>query len=227
MFWYNLLKIISGITVVVCWLLLFFELWKVIKHVTRKEWIPFRSFVNDIKSQALGTAGRFSKPILIIALAGSVVTSTAVHQLVGVHDLRLKPRGTYCFYVEASNKNGKTYTLPAEIRVEIETEDVGNDKWETHKYYYIEKVFFSNGGWLDVSDNSPTEIGDASYYYVRNAEEDWKLTLLNEHAYTPHVAETNNATPADSIRAFVNILPIVLCLLSLFCEDQSENDDEI
>lgn len=226
MFLYDLLKVGSVVAMGLCWLALICCAWEAIKNKTSKESFSIKRYVKEIKNQTLGVAGSFAKPILIVALIANIVTDTTVHQLVGVHSLPLKPTGTYCFYVEASRYGGKTYTLPAEIRVETENEDVGNDKLETRKCYYIEKVFFSNGGWLDTVDLRSVGINETVHFCDYDTDDEWKLTLLNEHAYTPYATETDNATPTDVLRMLVDKFPIAFLLFAL-CRKEHSGDDTI
>ena len=224
MFLYDFMNLAAVIVMGLCWLMLICCAWEVIKNRTSKESFSIKRYVKEINNQTLGVLGSFAKPILIVALIANIVTDTTVHQLVGVHSLPSKPTGTYCFYVEASRYGGKTYTLPAEIRVEIETEDVGNDKTETRKCYYIEKVFFSNGGWLDTADLYSIEINETVHFCDYDTDDEWKLTLINKHAYTPYVTETDNATPADVARMLADNFPIAFVLFALCRKEHSDDD---
>ena len=132
-----------------------------------------------------------------------------------MNNLKLKPEGTYCFYVEATRNYSKTYTLPAQIRIEKESEEVGEGKERTYTYYYIEKVIFSNGGYLDTGDLGSVEINEASYFYD-NEDNEWELVLLNEHAYSPNVKETNNATWFDISFLSLEIISISILIYALF-----------
>ena len=186
MFLYRLLKYISFVADFSI-LILIYYIW-----VGIKQKLSFSEWTSLIKYENSNLLGHYSQIILIIAAVAMLITNTAVHQLVGVNNLELKPEGTYCFYVEATRDGGKTYTLPAQIRIEKETDEVAEGKTRTYTYYHIEKVFFSNGGYLDTVDTDPVEINKSTYYY--DGENDWSLVLLNEHAYSPNVEETNNAT---------------------------------
>jgi len=157
-----------------------------------KQKLSFSKWISLIKYENSNLLGHYSQIILIVVAIAMLNTNPAVHQLVGVNNLELKPEGTYCFYVEAMRDGGRTYTLPAQIRVENETHDVGEGKTRTYRHYYIERVFFSNGGYLDTVDTDSVDINESTSYY--DGEDYWSLVLLNEHAYSPNVEETNNAT---------------------------------
>lgn len=147
--------------------------------------------------------GTLRLPLLAIGLLGVLITNAAVHQLVGIHNLELKPEGTYCFYVEAHREGGNTYTLPAEI-------EVSDTESQTHTNYYIKKVLFSNGSWLDADDGEPDDIGKPSAFF--DDDSDWELTLLNEHAYSPLVKETDNADWLDITFLLINLSAVAMFL---------------
>lgn len=217
MFFYRLLRYASSLPVCICILGMGYYIFIALKSLCKREHLPFSTWLDRIKAEA-NIAGSFTIPLLIIALCGVLITNTAVHQLVGIHNLNLKPEGTYCFYVEAHRYGGKTYTLPAQISVEKETVEVSEEKSKTYTYYYIEKVFFSNGGWLDTSDNESVKIGESAHHWTADGEE-WELTLLNEHAFSPSVTETNNATEIDIAFLLIEVISVSFFLYAIARKD--------
>lgn len=223
MFIYNIMKSVSSIAFTLCTLTVVYYIWKAIKGFFHGQKQSFSDCIAPIRDEVSNFAGGITKPLLIVSLIATIITNTAIHQLVGVHNLLLKPEGTYCFYVEADRYNGKTYTLPAQVRVEKETEEVAEGKERTFTYYYIEKVFFSNGGWLDTEGSEPVDINESSHHYDYNADDEWELVLLNEHAYSPYVRETNNADWLDITFMFIKVIPIALSLYAL-CRKEEPKD---
>ena len=215
---YRLLGYVSNIATFLCIITLGYYIFTAIRRLVKRERISFCEWIREIKYDVQNFAGSFTKVFLIVSLIATLITNTTIHHLVGIHNLKLKPEGTYCFYVEAQSYGGKTYTLPAQIRVEKETDEV-NDKRKTYTYYYIEKVFFSNGGWLNTEDNEPVYINEPSYHYESGGDE-WELVLLNEHAYSPYVEETNNASWLDMTFMFVEVLSISFLLYALCRKDE-------
>ena len=110
--------------------------------------------------------------------------------------------------MEATNEKGKTYVLPAEIDVVIEYAD------QVSKEYYVKTVYFSNGGYLETYDMDSLDIGDHSWHETYNGDE-WKIRLLNKHAYSPEVEETNNATSEDIASLIVELLIPAFFLFAL------------
>ena len=210
---FRLLKYISFVADLAILIVIYYA-YRAIKGIfTREKW-SFSEWIRTIGDEAYSLAGRYSIIILIVALVSVLLTSTVIHQLVGINNLELKPSGTYCFYVEATNASDKTYTLPAQIRVEKETEEVREGKERTYTYYYIEKVFFSDGEYLDAKNLDEVQIGKASTFYD-DSDHRWQLVLLNEHAYSPQVKETNNADWLSTTFLLVELFSLFVLLYAL------------
>lgn len=204
---YNVLKFVRFLLPFLL-IMLGYYLFILIKRKVKKEPFTLVEWLMQIQAELVATAGKFAIPLLLLVILASLITSQAVHQLVGIHNLELKPEGTYCFYVEATNEKGKTYVLPAEIDVVIEYAD------QVSKEYYVKTVYFSNGGYLETYDMDPLEIGDHSWHETYDGDE-WKIRLLNKHAYSPEVEETNNAAPSDIAYLIVELLIPAFFLFAL------------
>lgn len=214
MFFYRLLKYVSFVADFSILIFLYY-IYQAIKSFFKKQKWSFKEWIDEIGCELYGIAGKWSQIILIISSIALLVTNTTIHQFVGINNLELKPEGTYCFYVEATSNSGKNYTLPAQIRIEKESEEVGEGKERTYTYYYIEKVVFSNGGYLNTEDLESVKINEATYFYD-NDDNEWELVLLNEHAYSPDIKETNNATWFDITFLSLEIISISILLYALF-----------
>lgn len=213
MFFYRLLEYISFVADFSIPIVLYYT-YQAIKGFFKKQKMTFKEWVDEIGCELYNLAGKWSQIILIVSAVAMLITNTAVHQLIGINNLKLKPEGTYCFYVEATRNDGKTYTLPAQVRVEKETDEVKEGKRRTYTHYYIERVFFSNGGYLNTEYTDYVDINDSTYHY--DGESDWNLVLLNEHAYSPNVKETNNATWLDITFLSIETISISIILYALF-----------
>lgn len=222
MFIYRLLKYASALIMTPCFFLFFYYIWKAICRFFKKDF-SFTAWIYDIQSEMCSWFGKYTKPLLIVALASTLLTNTAVHQLVGIHNLKIKPTGTYCFYVEASRSGERTYTVPAEIEIEKETEEVGDGKERTYTYYYIKRFFFSNGTEIELDVWDSVQINEASYHTDSNGDE-WELTLLNKHAYSPQIEETNNADWFGITILAVEVLPIAFFLLIMYWKNKDNKD---
>ena len=208
---YDLLKVASRLVSLVALIMVVWYIWNAVRSIFNKERTRLSEWFETAKldMQRNGNQHRWAL-VLACSMLAYLITNSTVHQLVGVHNLELKPNGTYCFYVEATRSGGKTYTLPAQIRVEKETEEVAEGKSRTYTYYYVEKVFFSNGGWLDFEHEDSVDINDTTL--MCNDEDEWRIRLLNEHAYSPYVTETSNAESDDIAWLFVETIPVLFLL---------------
>lgn len=165
--------------------------------LVKNKQLSFEMFCEEIRSMFI--FGQFTLPILVVALAGILVTDPTMHELAGIHNLELKPDGTYCFFVEATNRQGKTYVLPAEV--EVAKDGDGN------RTYYINKVVFSNGGYLRTSGEEVDIGGMCSFF---DDGDRWSLVLLNKHAYSPYITETSVVTVQDI--SFVVLEVFCICM---------------
>ncbi|MBE6742078.1 MAG: hypothetical protein E7570_07230 [Ruminococcaceae bacterium] len=187
---FRLLKYFSNISLI---LVLFFIYEGVSVIRTYDKGDRLKSWIHIMGRDINNFFGKMVVPLLVILLISTVCTSTAFLQIVGINNLELKPEGTYCFYVKAKNRNDKTYDLPAKIRVVKEETEYSDDKTKTDTYYYLERVYFPNGEYLDTSCLNPVTINKVTYYFD-NEGKIWNITLLNKHAYSQYVTETNNAS---------------------------------
>ncbi len=218
MFIYRLLDYVSKIAVFICIITLGYYIFKAIRSLVRRDPISFNEWIGDIWYEVQGVAGNHTKVFLIISMIAILITNTALHQIVGIHNLKIKPEGTYCFYVEASRLGGKTHTVPAEIKIEKETEEVG-DKERTYTYYYIERLAFPNGTEIEIDVWDSVQINKSAYHIDSNGDE-WELTLLNKHAYSPQIEETNNADWFSISILAIETLSVAFSLFVLCWKDK-------
>lgn len=219
MFFYDLLWYISLLSPI-CVLIVIYFFYLVIKSVFLKKERAFFYELTQLRTGLYGITGKFTIFALVLVLISTLATSRVAHQIVGIHNLELKSSGTYCFFVEAKRAGGTSYVLPAQIRVEPETYEYSDGKTKTYINYYIEKVCFSNGSILEIDDPEDIGINETVYYSAPNGDE-WALTLLNKHAYSPYVIETNKATPLAITYLVVQLLAISFLLYTCL---QKEND---
>jgi hypothetical protein len=225
MFFYRILRYISFVSSLAILLVLYY-VFKAIKGLFTGNKYSFVEWIDEIGYELYSFPGKWSKVILITSFVAMLLTNTTVHQLVGINNLELKPEGTYCFYVKATSPTGKSYTLPAQIRIEKETDEVG-EKTRTRTYFYIQKVYFTNGGYLDTDDGEPDEIDQASYFYEDFDDyASWDLVLLNEHAYSPYVHETNNADWLDLTFLSIETISFIIVLVALLRQTPADSNKE-
>lgn len=210
---FRLLRWTSGFAFFPILIVLYYG-FKAVQGVFNGQKWAFNEWIEIVGHELYGLAGDWSRNIIIASLIALLLTNSAIHQLVGINNLNIEPDGTYCFYVAATKNGEKTYTLPAQIRVEEEHEEVDERTEKIYRYYFIERVYFSNGGYLDTEDLDAVKIDEPAIFYD-NSDNEWELILLNKHAYTPEIKETNNASWVAIAFLIVEVSSIAVVLYAL------------
>ncbi len=121
----------------------------------------------------------------------------------GCDDIRVMPEGTYCRYVYATNEKNKTYTLPAKVCK------------ANRKEYYVENIYFKNGGYLYFDSGDYIEFEDTAYQSDQS-ERYWDIELTSKKAYHPKVKENMIFDKSDIIFSIiVSFLFLTIALLHL------------
>lgn len=152
---------------------------------------------------------------LIFSMIAVVFTNAAAQEVLGIYNIELKPSGTYCYYVNIKNEKYE-YTLPAQIRIEHYSTDYFNGSLERHKVhkdYHIEKVYFSNGGYLYFEDFS-VELNESATNCDQNNKK-WECTLLNKHAYSPNIVETKHTSTNNICFLIFELASIIFAIVCL------------
>lgn len=205
---YNASRGLSGIVIISSLLCLAY-----IIAAFKRDVIPFVSKmiagyfdVSAIIFEALAIL--FSLLFCVLSLSNS---SFFAVKIADSKDIRVYPDGTYCYYVEATNENGKTYTLPACV-------------YKTDGEYAIGNVYFSNGGYLDFRSTYSREFGETIGDYDRQ-DRYWELKLTNLKASHPDVEETEVKAEANDYLCFafaiLQFINAILHILS-FAHEQKE-----
>lgn len=210
---YRLLEWLADIAFFPILIVLYYVFKAIQMHFKKQKW-TFNEWIEVIGRELYGLAGNWSKNLIIASSIALLLTNPVIHHFVGINNLKIKPDGTYCFYVEATRNGSKTYTLPAQIRIEEYREDEDERTTRIYRYYYIERVFFSNGGYLNTEDLDDVDINKPTVFYDKDDNE-WELVLLNEHAYTPEVKETNNVSWLSLSLLLIESVSIIIILYAL------------
>lgn len=122
-----------------------------------------------------------------------------MYALLGGNDIRFMSDGRYCYNVSASRFLGNTYTLPASIRKE--TNGFGKSK------YYIEKIYFKNGGYLVFDEDDYITLNDYNYLIDQNGEE-WTVELCNQRTSHKDVSESRAISFWRILLALLEFIPL-------------------
>lgn len=148
--------------------------------------------------------------LVFAAIVSFLYDNQAAREIIGVHSLYGESQGTYCYYVEVE-RNGDKYTLPGEIAVEFDIWEDSRGRRKTTPMYYINRVYFSNGGYLDFTERGYNYVTDLQDNVSVTDQDDvfWNCRILNEHAYCEQIQETTHIS-AKSVIELIATLGIVL-----------------
>lgn len=134
--------------------------------------------------------------VLFVIIASLCSNAHFLVKMLNAQDMRLMSDGTYCYYVEATNEKGQTYTLPAHIS-------------KVDGQYNVNCVYFSNGGYLYFDNMYDSSFNDI----VKVEDQDnkkWTLVFTNEKAFHPKVQETGfSAGISTYIYYFIMLVHII------------------
>ncbi len=154
----------------------------------------------DAISLSLDSSKTKSICVSIVSIIMCLMVFFGSRQIViklGCDDIQVMPKGTYCYYVYATNEKDKTYTLPANI------EKVNDDE------YLVHNVYFKNGGFLYFEDCDYFDYGDKEYTIDQNGN-GWYIELTPHKTFHEKVKETEPGNPLGLI------LPgVVITIISL------------
>ncbi len=129
--------------------------------------------------------------IFLLCLFYTLFSNPVFTNVIGYYDLETSGKGVYCYYVELTNSNNKTYILPAKISIEIELEEDVEGRTKSYTNFHIENVYWSNGGYLTFTDDYDNEVYiNQSARLTDTHGREYSCKLLNEHAYTDKFQET-------------------------------------
>ena len=114
-------------------------------------------------------------------------SESSICYFLGGRDIDLIPEGTYCYYVRATNESSKTYTLPAKIN-KVECSSIWGDS-----KFYIENVYFPNGGYLYFGDINENPLAILPENHVALLDQDtraWEIEITNNSTNHERVKET-------------------------------------
>lgn len=206
---FNVMTYYSSIALLFCIIAIISSSKEFLKAIKNKEKLPFKKLTNSVCSFFGGKNSRWIIPLLIISFFTALISNNVVQELIGIDDIRLKDEGTYSYYVEISNDK-YNYTLPAQIRIEKDidvTETENGATTKTRNCYTVERVYFTNGGYLDFDSDYITDIKETSYGIDQKGDY-WEYTILNKHAYSPYIKET-------SALNFINIFLLILEIVTI------------
>ena len=182
--------------------------------------------INSIQERIFKTFCKFNikfiTPLFVFGLFSIIISSPVVKEKLGIYDITQMPEGTYCYYVEISDDSHK-YTLPAEIIIIKEKSYDEEGDVDIYTNYYVNRVYFTNGGYLYFDDDEPVYKINQKYSSYDQNEKFWNYKILNKHAYSPYVNETKLGNKPKIILA-LNVIGCLIVIFSLlFYKKEQQN----
>lgn len=162
-----------------------------------------------MEDHKVASAGVFALCLLI-----SLFSNTNFYRFVGCEDIRTMPEGEYCYYVEINRElDDRTYTLPAKVKV---------SKGE-YTSYRLSEVYFSNGGYLRVSDEE-FDV-DEPFSFIDQDGDYWDCSFTNNRCSDAPFVEDSDTPVTYTVLLTFNVLILVLAYISLL-RDAKEDEAE-
>ena len=162
--------------------------------------------------------------VVVVAIISTIMISAPFQLLFQIGNISFKPEGEYCYYVVLENDEG-TYskTVPARIRIEIDSEDdegmYGEQRSILYVHYYLEDAYFENNS-LFFYDENEVKINEPEVVLDEN-DNYWICTLLNEKAYYPRLKLDNGITVFDTILFCIILVVLITAWILMEIEKHS------
>ncbi len=176
-----------------------------------------------MEDHKITSAGIFALCLLI-----SLFSNPNFYRFVGCEDIRTMPGGEYCYYVEVNREpDDRAYTLPAKVIVSkneyTSTNSDGEERTEHETGYRLAQVYFSNGGYLRVSD----EVFDVDkpFSFIDQDGDYWDCIFTNTRCDDAPFRESNDTPVKYTILLTFEVLILVLAYISLL-RDAKEDEAE-
>ncbi len=152
-----------------------------------------------------------SAGVFAVCLLISLFSNPNFYRFVGCEDIRTMPEGEYCYYVEVNREiDDRIYTLPAKVKV-------SKDEYTS---YRLSEVYFSNGGYLRVSDEE-LDV-DEPFSFIDQDGDYWDCSFTNNRCSdTPFTEDSDTPVTYTVLLAF-NVLILVLAYISLLRDTKKD-----
>lgn len=147
--------------------------------------------------------------LFLVIIIVNIFTNPFFRYEIGYHHLETEPLGSrYAYYVIAESSAGKEYTLPAEVVFSYDSDpDIRYDhtvfdykeKEEYYDTFIVQRVYFSNGGYLFFEDGLIFKKPNEKISDVDQNGKDWEITLTDRYTKSDMITEYNSLTKSDFI----------------------------
>ena len=183
----------------------------------------------EIMTSLVGGLFKIVTVILSIGLCCTIFLNSSFQQKIGLYNYRLLKEGTYCFNVKIisaySNSKLEGNVYPAKILIRHGDEYLDGDYFDKHRSkinILLDTIYVNDDAIkFDMFEGESIEMGK-KFYTIDENEQEYDLMLLNQHAYSTHVKETNNCTTINVLFLMLEMFVIIFALravLSIRKED--------
>ncbi len=156
--------------------------------------------------------------IFVLCLLIGFFSNPNFYRFVGCEDIRTMPGGEYCYYVEVNRElDDRAYTLPAKVIVSkneyTSTNSDGEERTEHETGYRLARVYFSNGGYLRVSDEA-FDV-DKPFSFIDQDGDYWDCIFTNTRCDDAPFRESNDTPVKYTVLLTFDVLILVLAYISL------------
>ncbi len=132
------------------------------------------------------------------------------------------PRGTYTYYIDMKKiSSGKSYREPAVITKDGFCYDTGENSERCDIIYYVERVYFANGGYITFDDENEINLNDYSDVVDHKGNE-YEMILLNKHAEIDGVIESHPSGTDLFFSIYLIVIELICWLYPLYLMSKKE-----
>lgn len=177
----------------------------------------------EIMTSLVGSFFRIATVILSIGLCCTIFLNASFQQKIGLYNYNLLKEGTYCFNIKVvssyNNEKLKGNIYPAKIHISHEDDEIEGDYFDKHRTkinIFLDAIYVNNT--IIKFDNFEYDIPisvNKKFYAIDNEENEYDLILLDKHAYSKHVKETNNCTKINILFLLIESFSIIFAIRAL------------
>ena len=196
----------------------------IILHIFKKDKKSIYAVFEELKKHAKNNIFKYSI-VFIAVIIITLFTSRNLLLVLGSRNLKTIPNGDYTYYVKMKKADkDKEYTLPALISKTYNCDEDVDNKLNCSSIYLLNKVYFSNGGYLYFEDDNELYINKKVSLYDYKGDK-YEITLINEHAYVEGVNESKPPIRSFIILIYMIVMELMCWLIPLYLiskEDKKE-----
>lgn len=181
------------------------------------------SSCKEIMTSLVGGLFKIATVILSIGLCCTIFLNASFQQKIGLYNYNLLKEGTYCFNIKVissyDNEDLEGNIYPAQIHISHEDDEIEGDYFDKHRTkinIFLDAIYINDTilKFDNFEYDMPISV-NKEFYAVDNEENEYDLKLLDKHAYSKHVKETNNCTKINILFLLIESFSIIFAIRAL------------